>query len=94
MLTADNAQDALQILGSERVDLLLCDVIMPGMDGYQLSEEVNKRFPEVKIQLVSGYSDEPTDDAFRLQLYNSILYKPYTRESLVRQVRNLLDEDS
>ena len=57
-----NAQDAIRILdGGEPIDVLLTDVIMPGMSGIELAERTMSRQPTVGIVLVSGYLPETLD---------------------------------
>lgn len=91
---ADSGANALVILEKQHIDLMVCDVVMPDMDGYQLAEKVHKKYPAIRIQLVSGYSDQPKNDPFRIRLYNAILNKPYSYESFVSRVRNVLDGSS
>jgi len=88
---AVNAKQALEVLECQHVDLLLSDVIMPGMDGYQLAVEVKKLYPELKIQMVSGYSDKHEDDMSDSLLYQQRLQKPVSSEKLLQRVRALLD---
>lgn len=92
IIKAENGQQALHILESNPVDLLLTDVIMPEMDGYQLAEFVTENYPSVKIQLASGFTDNRhqrmTDDS----LTRHILRKPYASEALLKRVRELLDQ--
>jgi len=59
-LSAANATEALNLLTRSRIpDLLITDLMMPGnMDGQQLAAEVNKRYPELPVLLMSGYSSE------------------------------------
>lgn len=93
ILTAENADEALKILEKNDVDLLLSDIIMPGMDGYQLSTEVSQRFPKIKIQLASGFSanlHQNLDDKNK-KLHDDLLHKPYRKDKLLQRVRNLLD---
>lgn len=58
VLMASNGADALSILKRESVDLVLSDVIMPNMDGYQLAAKVAQMWPSIKIQLLSGYFEK------------------------------------
>ncbi|RDH82497.1 MAG: hypothetical protein DIZ80_09430 [endosymbiont of Galathealinum brachiosum] len=91
VLCATNAEQALEILKSKSVDLLLSDVIMPGMDGYQLAAEVMAIYPGIKIQMVSGFSDENKIKASNEELHKQRLYKPFNSEQLLWRVRDLLD---
>ena len=92
VLRAESAEQALQILESNSVDLLISDVIMPGMDGYQLAVEVEKRFPEIKIQMVSGFSDERNINLTNDALHQQRLHKPFRAEKLLMRIRELLDK--
>ncbi len=94
VLTAASGEEALKILGSQPVDLLLSDVIMPRMDGYQLAAIVEGSFPEVKIQLVSGYADGRDPQGRDSPLSLSLLPKPFTAQTLLQRVRERLDQES
>ena len=92
ILTASNGEQALLALEREAVDLLFSDVIMPNMDGYQLAARVRQVYPDIKIQMVSGF------DAGRFNLADdtlqpNLLHKPYTSKTLLVHIRSLLDED-
>ncbi len=93
VLTAESAEDALNILETNKIDLLLSDIIMPNIDGYQLATEVTQRFPEVKIQLASGFSGEQLSDLSdnNKKLHDDLLHKPYRKNQLLQRVRYLLD---
>ncbi len=56
-LTATGGKDALQVLGSEPVDLVLTDIVMPGMDGLELLARVKEAHPRVDVVMATGYSD-------------------------------------
>lgn len=90
VIQAKNAEDALKILQSETVNLLLTDVIMPGSDGYQLASQVATNYPEIKILITSGYN-ENTDTQKDNALSFPQLQKPYNSRSLLTSVRELLD---
>ena len=91
VLRAENAKQALAILETNTVDLLLSDVIMPEMDGYQLAAEVEKRFPDIKIQMASGFTDDNSKEQLDSKLHKQRLYKPISAEKLLRRIRELLD---
>ncbi len=90
VVTAGTGEIALKILAAQPIDLMLSDVIMPNMDGYQLSREVAKRYPLVKIQLASGFSDNRHTDS-DLHLQQNMLHKPYSSKELLTSIRLLLD---
>jgi len=91
VLTAENAQVALDILKEQSVDLLLSDVIMPGMDGYQLAAEVREKYPQIKIQMVSGYNDTHFTNEVDETLKQSQINKPFNKDFLLEKIRALLD---
>ena len=90
VLTASSGEAALNILASQPVDLMLSDIIMPNMDGYQLARLVTDQYHSVKIQLASGFSDNRHLDS-ELHLKENILNKPYSSKELLSNIRLLLD---
>lgn len=90
VLLADSGPAALDIAASEpAIDLLLTDVIMPGMDGGQLAQQLRDSRPELRVLFVSGYPRAALRD--RIPDGTSLLTKPYTAEQLGQHIRNLLD---
>src|SRR5512133_3692576 len=55
--TAGSAEEALQLLADARFDLLLTDVVMPGMDGVALVKEAKRRDPDIEAVAVTGHDD-------------------------------------
>lgn len=75
-----------------RVDLLLTDVVLPrGMNGRQVADEVQKRRSGVKVLFTSGYPKSAILHNGRLDENTELLTKPYSRETLARKVRAVLD---
>ena len=91
VLIAERAKAALDILKQERIDLIISDVIMPEMDGYQLATEVEKHYPDIKIQIVSGYSDKLDSSLSNQTLHENRIHKPFHASELLSKVRQLLD---
>jgi len=87
---AENAKAALKILAEENINLMLTDVIMPGMNGYQLASEVNKKYPQIKIIIASGYNDESQSQQTHNSLYQ-YLDKPFRSGDLLKSIRLLLN---
>jgi len=89
---AENAKQALDILEQNSIDLLLSDVIMPEMDGYQLATKVREKYPGIKIQLVSGFADDRHIDIADNSFHDNLIYKPYQSRTLLKRIRDLLDD--
>ncbi len=91
-ICVENGEQALSILEGESIDLLLADVIMPDMDGYKLAAIVQDKYPEVKIQLVSGFEGDHHADMSDENISQNLLCKPYDSQVLTQRIRQLLDE--
>lgn len=89
---AENADSALWILSRNKIDVMISDVIMPGIDGYELARKVEQLYPEVKVQLVSGYSSERLGKEKENPYTKTIIDKPYSTEEILARVRHLLDD--
>ena len=75
----------------ERIDLILSDVILPGMDGRQVVERLQKIHPEAKALYMSGYTDNVIVHHGMLEQGIHFVQKPFTLESLARKVREVID---
>ena len=87
---AKSGEEALSILKDIKIDLLLSDVIMPVMDGYELAHMVHHIYPDIKVQLCSGFSKNEGKSVTNTALVESILHKPFTSEELLKRVKELL----
>ena len=78
-----SATHALELLATERFDLLLSDVVMPGMTGVELLYELRARKHDLPVVLMTGGSQEPerTSNAVKLGA-TSLLYKPFSHDEL------------
>jgi two-component system, cell cycle sensor histidine kinase and response regulator CckA len=88
VITADNGEDALEILArGETVDLLISDVVMPGMDGPTMVREARKSRPDLKILFMSGYAEEQLRKSIDIENVN-FLPKPFSVTELAEAARN------
>jgi CheY-like chemotaxis protein len=87
--------EALAVFSSlrkkDRPDLILADVIMPGLSGVQLASELRKKSRGLKVLLMSGYTDDALEERGLSDADHELLMKPFTIEGLCRRVRNVLD---
>lgn len=91
VLCATSAKEALDIIAKKSIDLLFTDIIMPEMDGYELVAIVKEKYPDIKIQMVSGFSDTRHENLVDDELHKNLLTKPYQSELLLKKVRKLLN---
>lgn len=73
------------------IPLMITDVVLPGFSGSDLSERVTKSRPGIKVLYVSGYSDDSIASSSVTGQNCAFLKKPFTRNDLLRTVRQLLD---
>jgi len=94
VLDAENGKEALRIASAfaGTIHLLLTDVIMPGMGGKQLAQQVTSLRPATRVLFMSGYSNDGIVQSGILTSEAPLLEKPFTREILLRRVRQVLDE--
>ncbi|RCX20576.1 two-component system response regulator YesN [Fontibacillus phaseoli] len=90
--TATNGEDALEIIRQQPVHLLLTDIRMPKMDGLALIEQAKLIHPQLKVVLISGYSDfEYTRKALNLQVFDYLL-KPVERQQLSEVMNRAIEQ--
>ena len=94
VLSAASGEDALEVAARHggTFDLLLTDVVMPGMNGRVLAEQLSPRQPGMKVLYMSGYTDSFIAGHGVLDPGGAqLLHKPFTEEVLIRKVREVLD---
>ena len=92
VLVAANADEAIRLCSeSETIDVLLTDVVMPGLSGPDLAKRLVDLRPSLKVIYMSGYTDDAIVQHGVLSPGIALLNKPFTSEALGRKIREALD---
>ncbi|MGA2502032.1 MAG: response regulator [Tepidisphaeraceae bacterium] len=92
VLISPNAADAISIAGKEgqAIDMLITDVIMPGMNGRQLYERLAAMKPDLKVLFMSGYTENVIAEHGILDAGVNFIQKPYGIDEFARKVHAIL----
>ncbi len=92
VVPADSGETAWAVAGDQAFQVLLSDVMLPGISGAQLAERLRERWPDVRVILMSGYTEDQVvrDDVSGGR--QRFLQKPFTISMLAHEVRAALDE--
>jgi len=95
VLVAQNGEEAMEVEArhSAKIDLLLTDVVMPGMNGRVLSEKLQPKQPAMRVLYMSGYTDSFIAGHGVLERGTVLLNKPFTEDALIGKVREVLDRE-
>jgi two-component system, cell cycle sensor histidine kinase and response regulator CckA len=92
-LTASNGMEAVELFSRQHanIDLVITDIMMPGMDGVALVNALREIKPDVKVIAVSGYLNEAKLEELSSNNLNVFLKKPFSTEKLLSSVRSTLE---
>jgi len=95
ILTAENPSDVerLCMKHSGSIDLLLTDMILPGVTGREVAKRVGAICPGIKVLYMSGYTDDALIRSHGLDESFAFLQKPFSKGSVAAKVREVLDSD-
>jgi len=95
ILEAEDGAAALQIVDGHQgtIDLLLTDVIMPGMNGRELAARIGNLLPEMRVLYMSGYTENAVGQDGTLDAGVNLLQKPFSLPALKDRVREVLDSE-
>ena len=92
VIEAKDSASALRLLEADRpFDLMLTDVVLPGISGRALAEEVFRRRPGAKVIFMTGYSRNAIVHQGRLDRGTELISKPLTEAAVARKIRQVLD---
>ena len=91
LITADSGRQAIQYLSQNTVDLVLQDIGLPDMDGYQVMDHICKKLPQILVIVMTGdVTVESAVKALRKGAYD-YLRKPFESTELLNTIENALD---
>jgi|SRR5215469_1718715 len=92
VMTADSGEHALTLYKNHKgqIDLLITDVIAPGMSGPMLADKLAEFQPDLKVLYISGYDNTHVVQKYVVEKGHALLTKPFTLEEMQTKVRELL----
>jgi two-component system response regulator FlrC len=91
ILDAADGPAALTLLETEPVDLVLSDLSMPGMSGWELAAACQAKFPQVPVGLITGWGDQLNPDQLQHHRIRFVLAKPFATVDVLQQVAQVLN---
>ena len=94
VLLASSSEDALNMVNDhkEPIDILLTDVVLPGMNGRELAEKMTQLKPEINVIYMSGYTNQVIGNQGILDESTDYIQKPFSPFFLLKKVREVLDK--
>ncbi|MEA4848706.1 MAG: response regulator [Clostridiaceae bacterium] len=94
LYTAGSGEEALRILEKAKIDLIVADIRMPVMDGYELLKIVKKKYPSIIRLTLSGYAEEKlVTNALENNLAKLYLFKPWDNKTLISTIQEALESE-
>src|SRR5437016_1251064 len=96
VLTADSGEHALTLVKNQKtpIDLLLTDVVAPGMSGPMLADKLVEQQPDLRVLYMSGFDNTNVVQRYVVEKGHALLHKPFTGEELARKVAEMLNRQS
>jgi len=92
VIEAKNGKEAIAIAAEHRdnIDLLVTDMVMPGMTGQELAVRLQQEHPGLSVVFMSGYSEHAATEMANADPSVRLLTKPFSRGAILRTVREIL----
>ncbi len=94
VVTAEDGLDALAHVDKEAFDLLITDIVMPGLDGIALALKLSKDRPELPILMMTGYAAERQRAHNLDALIHRVVSKPFTLQQICEAAEEALDANA
>src|SRR5438874_10347504 len=94
VLTADTGENAIRLFkNNTNTDLLLTDVVAPGMSGPMIADEISALKPDIKVLFMSGYDGTQVVQHYVVDKGYALIVKPFTMEQLSAKILEVLGSD-
>jgi len=95
VLAFSDGEDALPVMASGEIDILVSDLVMPGMNGVELARLAKEKAPDLPVIFITGFSAVAVEAMETIDGVNKVLSKPFHLNSLVEAVdRALADQEA
>lgn len=93
VIEAEDGRQALEVASAcgETIDLLISDIIMPGMTGKEVADRLTQEHAHMRVLFISGYAADYIDDHVVTGVTAKLLQKPFGPAALLARVREILD---
>ncbi len=91
VFTACDGYDALELMGSKGMDIVVSDIHMPRMDGFTLMTEIKNRYPDVPIILITGFGVSEAEKMAFENGADAFVAKPFHLKDLKRVIDSVFD---
>ena len=92
MLAFSDGDEALPALHAAEFDILISDLVMPGMNGIELARHAREKAPDLPVIFITGFSAVAMEALNTVDGVSKVLSKPFHLNSLVEAVRNALED--
>ena len=89
VISVNNGDKAIEILKENKVAFVILDMLMPGMNGFEIYHKLKKIQPKVKIILTSGYIWDQTKERSASIGFDSFIQKPFSMKQLSEKIENI-----
>ncbi len=90
VLTASEGQEAIEIFKNNEVAIVILDMRMPGMNGYEIHQQLRKIKPKAKILLASGYTGDHSEKGLISIGFDGFIQKPFVLKHLSEKIEDIL----
>ena len=89
VLSVSNGNRAIEILKENKVAFVILDMLMPGMNGFEIYHKMKKIQPDLKIILTSGYTEDQPDQRSESIGFDGFIQKPFNLQQLSEKIENI-----